>query len=69
MKDAEGNEVSFRLLLEFVPRMTDKEIEMFLKDSDSSERFKRLLRQELMRRQYDNHRVQDWQPVDEFPMY
>lgn len=69
MKDAEGNEVSFRLLLEFVPRMTDKEIEMFLKDSDSSERFKRLLKQELMKRHYDNHRVQDWQPINEFPMY
>lgn len=69
MKDAEGNEVSFRLLLEFVPRMTDKEIEMFLKDRESSKRFKRLLQQELMKRHYDNHRVQDWQPMSGISEY
>lgn len=66
MKDADGNDVPFGVLLEMVPRMTVADLEYFRDHQESSERFKRLVRQELMRREYDNYSVSTrdaWQPM------
>lgn len=61
MKDSNGNDVPYSVLLEIVPRMSLQELQHFLRQKDSSPQFKRLLQQQIYRLEYDNHSAgQTW---------